>query len=259
MRKILSVLLISILTNPVFAFVVTSDRVVSQDQSAAKAPLKNIDVLEMLNAGLAPDIVVAKINGSRVDFDTSPSVLADLKKIGTPESVIMAMVQASNRGFGATAAASIADSKKAEVTVPDGTAVSVVTEEEISSKTASEGDALTFRIDEDVTVNGRVVIAKGSIAKGTVSEVAHSGHLGKGGKLGIKLDSTIAVDNQSIKLRASKGKQGDDKTGSVIALTLLVSPLFLLKKGKDAKLKSGTKLAAYTDEEKKVLTTGPGQ
>ena len=47
-------------------------------------------------------------------------------------------------------------------------------------------------------------------------------------------------------------KKGDDKTGTVIALTVLVSPLFLLKHGKDAKIKAGTKIKVYTDEEKKI-------
>jgi hypothetical protein len=76
--------------------------------------------------------------------------------------------------------------------------------------------------------------------------------MGKSGKLGIRVESTTAVDGQKIRLRASKGQKGDDKTGSVIALTVLVSPLFLLKRGKDAKIKPGTKITVYTDEEKKV-------
>ena len=53
-----------------------------------------------------------------------------------------------------------------EVVIPDGTEISVVTTEEISSKTAVEGDPLTFRVDEDVVVGGKVVIAKGALVKG---------------------------------------------------------------------------------------------
>lgn len=139
-----------------------------------------------------------------------------------------------------------------EITIPEGTEFDVVTVEEISSKTASEGDPLTFKVADDVKIGGQVVIAKDALVKGTVSNAEKSGHMGKSGKLGIRVDSTSAVDGQKVKLRASKGKTGDDKTGSVIALTILVSPLFLLKHGKDAKIKPGTKLKVYTDEVAKI-------
>ena len=139
-----------------------------------------------------------------------------------------------------------------EVTLPEGTEFEVVTVDEISSKTASEGDALTFKVSEDVKVGGQIVIAKDSLVKGTVSNAHKSGRMGKSGSLGIRVESTTAVDGQKVRLRASKGKEGDDKTGSVIALTILVSPLFLLKHGKDAKIKPGTKLKVYTDDPTKV-------
>lgn len=138
------------------------------------------------------------------------------------------------------------------VTVPDGTEIEVVTTGEISSKTAAENDPVEFKVNEDVKVNNQVVIAKGTIVKGTVTESERSGRMGKSGRLNIRVESTTAVDGQKVKLRASKSGKGGDNTGSVIALSLLVSPLFLLKKGKEAKVKAGTKIKVFTDEEKKV-------
>ncbi|HLM57601.1 MAG TPA: hypothetical protein VK422_15910 [Pyrinomonadaceae bacterium] len=140
----------------------------------------------------------------------------------------------------------------AGVTIPDGTELTVITTEEISSKTATEGDPITFKVDEDVKVNGKVVITAGTIAKGEISNAKKSGRMGKGGTLSIRILSTTTVDNQKVKLRASKGKEGDDKTGTTVALVVLFGPLGFLKKGKDAKIKEGTKIKAYTDEEKKV-------
>lgn len=142
--------------------------------------------------------------------------------------------------------------QSAQVTIPDGTEIQVVTTEEISSKTAAENDPVDFKVDEDVKIDGHVVIAKGTLVKGIVAESEKSGRMGRSGKLNIRVESTTAVDSQKIKLRASKSGQGGDKTGSVIALSLLVSPLFLLKRGKEAKVKAGTKIKVYTDEEKKV-------
>ena len=143
-----------------------------------------------------------------------------------------------------------------EVVLPDGTELNVVTIEEISSKTATEGDALTFKVDEDIAVNGKVVIAKGALVKGEVSNAKRSGRMGKAGALSIRILSTEAVDGQKVKLRASKGKEGEDKTGTTVALVVLFGPLGFLKKGKDAKIKEGTRIKAYTDEEKKVMVKG---
>ena len=143
-----------------------------------------------------------------------------------------------------------------EIIVPDGTEFSVVTTEEISSKTATEGDPLNFKVDEDVVVNGQVVIKKDTLVKGVVSDASKSGMLGRGGKLSIKIESTTTVDGQKMKLRASKGKAGDNKTGTTVALVVLFGPLGFLKKGKNATIKQGTKIQVYTDEEKKIQIGG---
>jgi hypothetical protein len=139
-----------------------------------------------------------------------------------------------------------------EVTVPDGTEFEVLTTEEISSKTSSENDPVNFKVADDVKINGRVVIAKDTMVKGLVANVEKRGHLGKGGKLGLRVESTTTVDGQRVKLRAAKGKGDTDTVGSTIALSLLISPLFLLRRGNHAVIKPGTKIKVYTDEDKKV-------
>jgi|SRR5688572_12611201 len=136
--------------------------------------------------------------------------------------------------------------------IPDGTEFTVVTTEEITSKTASEGDPLTFKVAEDVKIDGEVVIAKDSVVKGIVASAKKAGMMGRGGSLGIRVESTMTVDNQRLKLRSSKGKEGDDKTGTTVALVVLFGPLGFLKKGKNAKIAPGTQIKVYTDEEKRV-------
>ena len=158
----------------------------------------------------------------------------------------------------AAAAAAAPRQDGAEITVPDGTEITVVTTEEISSKTAVEGDPINFKVDDDVKVGGKTVIAKGALVKGEVSNSKKSGRMGKGGQLSIRVLSTETVDGQKVKLRASKGKEGDDKTGTTVALVVLFGPLGFLKKGKDAKIKQGTRIKAYTDEEKKVQSKTAG-
>src|SRR5882724_9034099 len=97
--------------------------------------------------------------------------------------------------------------------IPDGTEFNVVTIDEITSKTAAEGDPLTFKVAQDVKIDGVVVIAKDALVKGVVGQAKKAGMMGKGGSLGIRVESTMTVDNQRLKLRSTKGKEGDDKTG----------------------------------------------
>ncbi len=69
-------------------------------QTAEKKPLGNQDVIDLLKAGLTPEVVVAKIKASVCNFDTSPASLKELKSAAVPDAVILAMVQApvTNKG-----------------------------------------------------------------------------------------------------------------------------------------------------------------
>ena len=170
------------------------------------------------------------------------------------QTVVMILLLVSFITPGIASATRIQDPPKAEnmKTIPDGMEFTVVTVDEITSKTAAEGDPLTFKVAEDVKVDGQIVIAKDAIVKGLVAQAKKAGMMGRGGSLGIRVESTITVDSQKLKLRSTKGKEGDDKTGTTVALVVLFGPLGFLKKGKNAVIKPGTQIKVYTDEEKKV-------
>ena len=153
---------------------------------------------------------------------------------------------------GSTARAQDRPAQSSEVTIPDGTEFTVLTTEKLSSKTATEGDPVTFKVAEDLKINGQTVIAKDTIVKGLVSNAKKAGMMGRGGNLAIRIETTTTIDGQKIKLRSSKGKEGDDKTGTTVALVVLFGPLGFLKHGKNAEIKEGTSIRVYTDEEKKV-------
>jgi hypothetical protein len=71
--------------------------------------------------------------------------------------------------------------------------------------------------------------------------------MGRSGGINIRVESTSAVDGQRVPVRATKAQTEGDKTGSTIELTLIVSPLFLLRKGNDVAYQPGTKITVYTD------------
>lgn len=57
-----------------------------------QTPLTNKDVVDLVKAGLGPEVVAAKIRTSQTDFDTSPDALKALKREGVPDAVILAML-----------------------------------------------------------------------------------------------------------------------------------------------------------------------
>jgi len=133
------------------------------------------------------------------------------------------------------------------VDLPEGTEFTVATTADISSKTVKGGDQLVFQVDEDVTVGGRVVIAKGTPAKGSVVSAVRSARFGEGGWLGIRVESTTAVDGREIKLRATKSREGSDKFVSSAALSFLIGPAAFLRRGDEAVLKAGTRIKVFSD------------
>lgn len=133
-------------------------------------------------------------------------------------------------------------------TLHDGDDVPLKFDQDISSKTAAEGDPVAFVLAEDLKVNGVVVAREGAHALGEVSEVSKNGMMGKPGTLSIRLDYLI-VGEDKIHLRGTKGKEGKDSTKSAVVLTVLFGPLGLIKHGHNIEMQKGQTLAAYVAED----------
>jgi len=142
-----------------------------------------------------------------------------------------------------------------EIVLAEGTAVNVVTAQEVNSTEAKPNDPVKFTVAEDLTINGQVIVRKGTPAIGSVINAEKGGYLGKSGKLAVQVESTQTVDGQPLKLRAAQGKEGNDKTDKVMALSF-ISGFFLLKKGGDAKIAPATPVTVYVAEEKHFRAEG---
>ena len=59
----------------------------------------------------------------------------------------------------------------------------------------------------------------------------------------------MKVGDSRVRLRGNKGKEGADKTGTAVALTILFGPLGLIKHGKNVEVKSGAPLKVFVDED----------
>ena len=146
----------------------------------------------------------------------------------------------------------IAPDPLVKVRVKDGTEVSLRFAQTLSSKRAAIGDAVNFTLDQDLKAGDRVVARKGATALGTVTQVRKSGMMGRGGELNLRLEYLKAGDTK-IKLRGLQGRQGDNKEGAMIGLTLAFGMVGFLKHGKQAEIKEGTPLKAYVDQDTELV------
>jgi hypothetical protein len=138
--------------------------------------------------------------------------------------------------------------QNATLKLKEGDDVKLKFAQELSSKTASEGDTVNFVVADDVKVGDVVVIKAGTKAVGSVTNAKRAGMMGKGGELNVRLDH-LKVGDIKVRLRGSKGKEGDSKAGQSIALTVLFGPIGLIKHGKEINVPEGTALAAYVDDD----------
>ncbi|QNI35202.1 hypothetical protein H7849_26020 [Alloacidobacterium dinghuense] len=130
----------------------------------------------------------------------------------------------------------------------EGEDVPLTFAQDLSSKTAAEGDPVAFSLAEDLKV-GNVVVAKAGIhAFGEVTNAKKAGMMGKPGDLSVRLDY-LKVGDTKIHLRGTKGKEGNSATTSTVALTVLFGPIGLIKHGHDIDIKQGTALKAYVSDD----------
>lgn len=136
----------------------------------------------------------------------------------------------------------------AKMILKEGTDVKLKFAQDLSSKTANDDDPVNLVLDEDLKVGDATVCKAGAKAVGTVTHAKKAGMMGKGGELNLRLEYLIVNDTR-MRLRGTKGKEGEGKVGAAVALTVLFGPIGLIKHGKNVEVKQGTPLLAYVDQD----------
>lgn len=140
--------------------------------------------------------------------------------------------------------------------VAEGTEFPMRLEETLSSKHAQEGDRFTVSLTEDVKLPDGTVLKAGYRGVGEVIEARDNGMLGKTGKLNVRL-VYLKVGDDRIRLRASKGAQGDHRTGTQVVTFVFLGVFAGLIKGKNVTIPKGASIIAYADEDKELATPLP--
>lgn len=148
------------------------------------------------------------------------------------------------------------DSVTDTVLLRKGTPVYVGNVEEVSSKTAKPGQRIGFKVLDDVQAEGRIVIAKGSDAWGTVTEIAAARRMGRTASMTVSVEVAFSVTSEDIPLRKSTQLKDPNELGNAIGKTIKsfpyfmpLTPLFLLMHGDESVMLKGTRVMGTVDKD----------
>jgi len=141
---------------------------------------------------------------------------------------------------------------QSQLKLENGTPIKLRLQETISSADAQVDQRVDFDVLEEVKLCDLIVIPKGSVAWGTVTEAQPKRRMARGGKLDVNIDAVRLADGEKAALRGVKDVKGGGHTGAMtggIVATSIVffpaAPFFLFMHGKDVTIPKGTEITVY--------------
>ena len=121
-----------------------------------------------------------------------------------------------------------------DVLLPGGTAIPLVTVDELSSKTNNTGEPVKLRVRDDVRIGEVVAIPAGTLAVGQITDARGTGAFGVNGKLELA-PLYLQIAGVTVRLVGGELVQGETNAGTVAGLltTGLVS-------GRSALIRAGS-------------------
>jgi hypothetical protein len=106
--------------------------------------------------------------------------------------------------------AGLTPAARAQVNVPSGTPIIVTLDQSVSSKDAKTGQTLDGSVAQDVMINGKRAIPRGSRVQLSVAAVQASGRLSTPAKLWLKIDSIEVKDKTYRTATRWSGQTGEN-------------------------------------------------
>lgn len=247
-----------LLANPAVTFAQAA-----QPPRSVALALRNSDVLLMVESGVKPREIIARIVTSNCIFDTFPPVLKDLRRRGVPNAVLKVMVRVPS-GPPESITATTEPPKTSFVKIPIGTKIELEAAYPVSSAVVKEGSQITFLVVKPVMVDDVLAIATGAVAKASVVEVRKARSLGRSGALAWKMEYVVAIDGTRIPIQLVNRIKGGNRSGALAAgaalTTVLVFPytapvagVWVFKKGDDAVLRGSKRFTANVISEAEIV------
>ena len=248
------------------ALIIVSGSVQAQPDVSPR-PLRNNDILRLLEDKVATEIIISRILTSSCNFDTFPPVMRDLRRRGVPEKILHVMKVVP---YGPPNLADVDSQVTAlpRVEIPEGTLIEVETATATSSGRVKEGDLITFLAKRQVFINNVLIIDRGAVAKAKVVKVRRASAFGRAGMLAWQMDYIVAVDGTRIPINLSGKQTGANRTaamaGGAVATGALVFPytspvalIWGLKKGDEAVLRGSKVFAASVGTKTEIAGIQP--
>ena len=115
------------------------------------------------------------------------------------------------------------------------------------------GEQVAFEVADDVEAKGQVLVRSGARATGTITESEKAKWGGRKGKLEFTVDYLQAIDGQNIRVRSTANRvKGKGNVGLMAAGAVLLSPVAVFIRGKNAVVDKGAEFGVYVDETRTV-------
>ncbi|MDA9898296.1 hypothetical protein N9D69_01850, partial [Flavobacteriales bacterium] len=135
----------------------------------------------------------------------------------------------------------------------EGTTIHLYAERTFSSKNLKVGSVVELRVKEAVTDrNGYILVKANERVYATINESQQAKGLGKQGSLGFLLQDIKTVDGQKVPAYLYVNDEGKNRSGAAVGVGLLLFWPALFIKGKEAEIKAGTIMTAYTSESREI-------
>jgi hypothetical protein len=217
-----------------------------------QAPLDDAAIRKLVQSGVGEQAIVAMIGQQPGRYALSSDDLIALKKAGVSDKILAAMIVRN----GAANAASAAPAAPTALALHDATPIRLRLTRDLIFSNVKPGETVDFEIVDDLRIDGILVMAHGLRATATVSEVEPKTRMGRGGKLGVNLDSIPLLNGGQAAIRPAKEPRGagnPDASGSAAlgagAVVRPAAPSLLFAFDRDEPYPEGSSIAVYIDGE----------
>jgi len=169
------------------------------------------------------------------------AVAASANAPAQPTDSAPAVVEAS------PASTASATAEQAPVLIRRDTPVVLMAISEVSTATAAAGTRIKLRVQQPLSVDGRIIVPVGTPAFGTVVAAEDSGGLGKSGRMTARLQH-IRLGDAEIPLDGDVSAKGTG-AGSAGVAVIFTGVVGLFHRGNNAKIKAGEILSAFVSED----------
>ncbi len=129
-----------------------------------------------------------------------------------------------------------------------GTQVALTVVSPVNTKEDRVGKRVELQVADDIMVNNKMVLAKGTPAFGELTLSKKSGSFGKSGKMAGRV-LYIKNGNENIPVTGNFDDRGKSGTGATVGVAVVAGVFLAFVKGKNAVLEAGTEMTATVERD----------